>query len=172
MTVTITMNTTINTAQIISEKHHAKTTGCLFLLDKEEQLLEVYFTKGEITHLKAKNATGIKALKKLTSLHPTTSQFHDGIETSHQQNIPNTCDIIHSIQTTKNDGQPTVLPKHIMDKAKQLFAEYAGPIATIIFEEQIEKGTSLTHLITTLSSYIDDNDDRQAFLNSAKDISL
>jgi hypothetical protein len=165
------MHTHINAAHIISEKHRTKTTGCLFLLDSEKQQVQVYFANGEITRLKASNAIGIKALDKLASIQAISSQFHDGIETPHHDDIPNTLDIINKIKSAKTHQQAFILPKHLVNKAKTLFTEYAGPIADIIFEEQIERGTSLDQLIDTLSSYIDDDNDKKAFLHAAKDIS-
>lgn len=165
------MQKIIDITLIIHEKRQAKITGCLFLLDNEQHLLEVYFVRGEITCIQSKNITGMRALDKLTTMNPIKAQFHDDIEPPSIDNIPATLDIIDKIKEAKSHQPQKPLPQPIEDKAKSLFTEYVGPIADIIFEEQIEKSTSLSNLIQTLSSYIDDDNAKQSFVHSAKNIS-
>lgn len=165
------MKKTIDTTQVISDKFHAKATGCLFLLDSDQQLMQIYFVNGEMTFIKARNKTGKKALDVLADMQPIKFQFHEDIETHNVSSLPNTTDIIDILKRTQpTERSTTFLSSELETKAKDLFLEYVGPIATIIFEEQIEKSTSVDQLVQTLSSYIDDDKDKEAFIESAKTI--
>lgn len=166
-----TMKKTLDTTQVISDKFHARATGCLFLLDSDQQLMQIYFVNGEMTFIKARNKTGKKALDVLAAMQPIKFQFHEDIETHNASNLPSTTEIIDILKRTKpEETATTFLSPELEEKAKDLFLEYVGPIATIIFEEQIEKSSSVNQLIQILSTYIDDDKDKQAFIESAKTI--
>ncbi|MFT5421799.1 MAG: hypothetical protein ACI9D5_002558 [Candidatus Endobugula sp.] len=168
--IIITMKT-LDTIKIISEKHKAKATGGLFLLDEHKKLLQIYFAQGDMVSIKTRNLHGKDALKELMGMKPIKFQFHDGAETHNIESIPSTKDIIQQLSATKNENnQQKLLPDHLEDKARDLFVEYVGPIADVIFEEQIERSASLDNLIHTLSSYIEDDKDKRAFIDAAKEI--
>jgi hypothetical protein len=162
---------TLDTIKIISDKHKAKATGGLFLLDEHKKLLQIYFSRGDMVSIKTRNLHGEDALKELLGMKPIKFQFHEGAETHNIDQIPNTKDIIQQLSVTKSEGnQQKLLPDHLEDQARDLFVEYVGPIADVIFEEQIERSASLDHLIHTLSSYNDDEKDKSAFIDAAKEI--
>jgi len=162
---------TIDTVKIISDKHKAKATGGLFLLDESKKLIQIYFVDGDMVSIKTRNISGRDALNELTGMKPIKFQFHDAAETRTLDNLPNTTEIINLIIEARAEiSQQKLLPEHVEDRARELFIEYVGPIADVIFEEQVEKSISPEILIQTLSSYIDDNKDKKAFIDSINKI--
>lgn len=162
---------TIDTVEIINNKHHSKATGALFLLDANQKLVQIYFVDGEMVSIKSRNISGRDVIKSLVNMKPVKFQFHDGAETRIHDNLPSTSSIINSIANAKNEyAQTQLLTDHIEKRARELFINYVGPIADVIFEEQIEKSASVDSLIQTLSSYIDNSKDKQEFINSLKTI--
>lgn len=162
---------TIDTIKIISDKYNAKATGGLFLLDESKKLLQLYFVNGRIVSIKTRNISGQDALKELAIMKPIKFQFHDGAETRNTDSIPDTSNIIEELINTKaQSNKQKVVSEHFENQVRDLFIEYVGPIADVIFEEQIEKSVSLSNLITTLSIYIEDDKDKQSFVASAQSI--
>ncbi len=162
---------TIDTVKIISDKHKAKVTGGLFLLDEQKKLIQIYFVDGDLVSIKTRNISGRDALNELTNMKPIKFQFHDAAETRTLDNLPSTPEIINLITEAHAEiSQQKLLPDHVEDKARELFVEYVGPIADVIFEEQVEKSISPETLIQTLSSYIDDNKDKKAFIDAINKI--
>jgi hypothetical protein len=161
----------IDTIQIILEKHNAQATGGLFLLDEQKKLLQIYFANGKMVSIKSRNLSGRDALSELMTMKPIKFQFHDGAETRHLDNIPDTETIIQSLSQAKNKiNQQKLLSDNMENQARELFVEYVGPIADVIFEEQIERSISIDNLIQTLSSYIEDDKDKKSFIEAAKSI--
>jgi hypothetical protein len=159
---------TIDTIKIISDKYNSKATGGLFLLDEAKKLLQIYFLNGEMISIKTRNITGSEALEELTRMKPIKFQFHDGAETRNLDKIPSTENIISRLIETKNQSnQQRSVPEHFEEQVRDLFVEYVGPIADVIFEEQIETSTSLDNLITVLSTYIEDTKDKESFISKA-----
>ncbi len=162
---------TIDTAKIISSKQSSKATGGLFLLDSNKKLMQIYFVSGEMVSIKTRNLSGRDALSELLAMKPIKFQFHDGAETKNMDQLPPTAEIVKELSDTKVQAdKQKLLPDHIEDQARDLFVEYVGPIADVIFEEQIEHSQSLDNLIHTLSSYIDDDKDKTSFIKAAKAI--
>lgn len=162
---------TINTIKLITEKHAAAATGALFLLDDQQRLVQIYFAQGEISFIKSRNISGREAVAELASMKPIKFQFHDGAESRASCELPSTSSIISMLSEVKTEeSQKQLLPDDVEDKARELFIDYVGPIADVIFEEQIEKSHSLDNLISTLSSYIDNDGDKRAFIDAVRSL--
>lgn len=162
---------TIDTIKLITEKHTSDATGALFLLDDKQRLVQIYFTQGEISFIKSRSMSGRDAVSELASMKPIKFQFHDGAESRFKSELPSTTNIIDILSEVKSEiNQKQLLPDHVEDKARELFVDYVGPIADVIFEEQIEKSHSLDSLISTLSSYIDNDGDKRAFIDAVRSL--
>jgi len=162
---------TIDTIEIIISKHQLQATGALFLLDASQKLVQIYFVDGEMVSMKSRNISGRDTINTLITMKPVKFQFHDGAETRLHDDLPSTDSIIKMISDARNGhsgSQGQLLTQNIENRARELFVGYVGPIADVIFEEQISKSTSLDNLISTLSSYIDNADDKQAFIQTIR----
>ncbi len=162
----------IDTIKIISDKYNTKATGGLFLLDDKKKLLQLYFVNGTIVSLKTRSMSGKDALLELANMRPIKFQFHDGAETRNHDEIPSTDKIISELTESKTrSNQQRAVPERVENQARDLFIEYVGPIADVIFEEQIERSESLDSLIITLSAYIENDKDKKSFIHEAQSIS-
>jgi len=162
---------TINIIDIITKKWKSKTTGALFLLDSNQKLIQIYFVDGEMVSIKSRSISGRDAIEELGEMRAIKFQFHDGAETRNNDKLPSTENIISMLSNTKQvNNQKQLLPDHIEEKARELFMDFVGPIADLIFEEQVEKSSSIDNLIRTLSSYIDNDSDRKEFIDTLRTI--
>ena len=122
--------------------------------------------------VKSRNATGTDAIKELIAMKAIKFQFHDGAESRASNNTTSTAEIIDAITEARSATTKTqLIPDEVGDKTRELFTDYVGPIADVIFEEHSGKNHSLDSLIGTLSSYIDNDSDKKAFINAVKAIS-
>jgi hypothetical protein len=162
---------TINTIELITEKYTLGATGALFLLDDRQRMVQIYFCQGEISFIRSRNVSGLDAMTELSGMKPIKFQFHEGTETYETCELPCTKDIIDILSEVDNDiSQKHPIPDNLENKARELFISYVGPIAEVIFEEQIGKKHSLDKLIQTLSSYIDNDGDKRAFIDAVRSL--
>lgn len=160
---------TIDIIAMLTQKWKSKSTGALFLLDANQKLVQIYFINGEMVSIKSRNISGKNAISELAKMKAIKFQFHDGAETRNNNDLPSTETIISALADLRQENsQKQLLPDHLEEKARELFMDFVGPIADVIFEEQVEKSLSADNLVRTLSSYIDNDRDRKEFIDTLR----
>lgn len=153
-----------------------KSTGALFLKLTNDKLLQLFFEDGELKSIKYHGMSGVDALKQIPSMIVSKSQFHEGAISRIANELPTTSDIINMI----NDGSfgnttegPLSAAAYISgnDKAviESIFTEYVGPIADLIFSEELQRSISAEDLIKNLSRQMDDLSDQVKFREQVSD---
>ena len=156
---------TIDITDIISQKLNSQATGALFFLDANKKLIQTYFVDGQMVSIKGCGVSGIEAVKELGSMKPIKFQFHEGAESRSKNELPETSVLLEVINNTQKAMNKTqLLNDDIASEVRELFMNHVGPIADVIFEEQVEKSHSAHDLIIGLSSYINNTDNRKVFI--------
>jgi len=147
-----------------------KSTGALFLKLTNDKLLQLFFENGELQSIKYHGLSGMEALKHIPSLVASKSQFHEGAISRIVNELPTTSDIINMINDGSfgwSSGGSQSAAAYISgeDKAviESIFTEYVGPIADLIFSEELQQSSSANDLIKNLSRQMDDVDDQLKF---------
>lgn len=146
-----------------------KSTGALLLKLSNDKLLQLFFEKGELQSIKYHGLSGMEALKHISSVVAVKSQFHEGAISRIVNDLPDTSDIINMI----NDGSfgqqsggaksATYISAEHKALIESIFTEYVGPIADLIFNEELQQSSSADDLIKNLSRKMDDLDDQVKF---------
>ncbi|MGH1439680.1 MAG: hypothetical protein ACRBBR_06190 [Cellvibrionaceae bacterium] len=146
-----------------------KSTGALFLKLTNDKLLQLFFEKGELQSIKYHGLSGMEALKHISSVVAVKSQFHEGAISRIVNELPATSDIINMINDgsfgQQSGGAKSAAYISGEDKAviESIFTEYVGPIADLIFSEELQQSSSADDLIKNLSRQMDDLDDQVKF---------
>ncbi|MFT6387643.1 MAG: hypothetical protein ACJAUP_001015 [Cellvibrionaceae bacterium] len=147
-----------------------ESTGALFLKLTNDKLLQLFFVKGELQSIKYHGLSGMEALKYIPSMVASKSQFHEGAISRIVNELPATSDIINMINDGSfgsSSGGSQSAAAYISGENKTIietiFTEYVGPIADLIFSEELQQSTSADDLIRNLSRQMDDLDDQVRF---------
>lgn len=146
-----------------------KATGALFLKLTNDKLLQLFFESGELKSIKYHGLTGMDALKQISSVTAVKSQFHEGAISRIVNDLPATADIINMINDNAFNHNKGAKPASAYisseDKAiiEAVFTDYVGPIADIIFSEELQQSASAEELVKNLSRQMDELDDQVKF---------
>jgi hypothetical protein len=148
----------------IKQHWSSKATGALFLKLSNQRLLQLFFVKGELQSVKYHNVVGMEAIKQVAPLAVTKSQFHQGAVSRIAQDLPSTSVIIDMLNinsfdqsvSAKNHGLDAIVSDKERVIIQGVFVEYIGPIADLIFSEELQKADSVDGLIKGLASQLDD----------------
>lgn len=169
---------------LINEIKHcwgSKSTGALFIKLSNRRLLQLFFVSGELQSVKCRGDVGMEAIKEAIFVEPIKSQFYLGLVNPANNNLPPTVDIIDMLNASFFDRKPIVEKavsfiseavssadiKAVSDAdravVKGVFIEYVGPIADIIFPEELQSVDSVESLIESLSVHIDSDESQEKF---------
>ena len=148
-----------------------KATGALFLKLSNGKLLQLFFEKGELRSIKYHGLTGMEAIRQIPSMIAVKSQFHDAAISRVVNELPPTIEIINMINENSFVDESsagklvstTYINSEEMSLIESKFTEYVGPIAEIIFSEELRQSTSTEDLIKNLSRQMDDPEDQLKF---------
>lgn len=143
-----------------------KATGALFSRLSNGHLLQLFFVKGELQSAKYQGVSGIDVLKQIPGLIAVKSQFHEGAISRVVNQLPATADIINMISDSSFNiaQQPTArISSSDLSVIEGIFVDYIGPIAGLIFSEEVQNVDSVDDLVNRLSQEIGDVDKREQF---------
>ncbi len=167
------MSSQLDIVSQIKSYWNQKATGALFLKLTNDKLLQLFFEGGELKSIKYHGLTGMEALKQIPSMVAVKSQFHDGAISRIVNELPATTDIINMINESSfvpqasGSGSGAYISSNAKEVIETIFTEYVGPIADIIFSEELQQSTSAEDLIKNLSRQMDDPDDQIKFRQEA-----
>lgn len=153
----------------------AKATGALFLKLSNDHLLQLFFMKGELQSIKYPGCAGIDAIKKIPGLKAVKSQFYEGAVSRKVHELPPTLEIINMINDIALNGSSVDTGVRCVVSAEQqtviesIFTQYVGPIADLLFTEQLGNAKSVDDLVVRLSRQIDNVDDHDQFRDEVEE---
>ena len=144
-----------------------KSTGALFLKLKIGKLLQIFFENGQIKSIKCQGESGMSVLNQVSSMVALKSQFYEDAISRIDDKLPTTSTIINMLVDHSSKTSLPSAPIPISDEQKEtiktIFTEYVGPIADIIFDEQVLGSVSCKDLIKNLYLQMEDINDQTAF---------
>jgi hypothetical protein len=158
-----------------------KSTGALFVKLSNRRLLQMFFVNGELQSVKCRGDVGMEAIKEASFFEAIESKFYLGVTNQAHNSLPLTVDIIYMLNTQAFGRAPastlnrpaTLTPSARIKKiskadqvmVKDVFVEYIGPIAEIIFFEELPSVSSVENLVDHLSVHIDSAESQEKFKN-------
>jgi hypothetical protein len=159
-----------------------KSTGALFIKLSNKRLLQLFFVSGELLSAKCRGNVGMQAIKDAAFVEPISSQFYLGVASQSNNNFPPTAHVIHMLNANsferapiKKAAAPAAVPApassaevSVISEADQVvindvLVDCIGPIADIIFSEELQSVSSVESLIESLSAHIDDVESQVKF---------
>lgn len=163
------MATELDIVGQIKSYWNAGATGALFLKLSNGKLLQLFFVDGELQSIKYHGVTGMDVIRQIPGLTALKSQFHEGAVSRIVNELPATADIINMINDSTFSGVEMNQNAHyVVDPQQQIviediFTRYVGPIADVIFTEEVNVAKSVEQLIDRLSDQLDDGGEQVRF---------
>lgn len=166
-------------SQIVTELARlssARATGTLFVATDANRSAQVMLKKGEIIYLSYANKRGDDALDLIPSITAGRYRFQEGEVSANRMRLPATATILKRLAqhdalaapaSQSADADPSLeaagLTQHQRNMLQDCLAEFVGPIAALVCEEQLEQARDLQSAIDALSAEISSPDLAQEF---------
>jgi hypothetical protein len=143
-------------------------TGCVFIKTSDNHGVRFTLQNGTIVAVGFRNQTGLEALASVQRIRKGRVSFSDGLPPQDPQpGLPSTADLLAQLERADSgvaDGdEPKAGPGPVNEALVQSRAiieaelvEYLGPMARVVFGEQIASASNLTQLIETLAGEFKD----------------
>ncbi len=142
----------------LARLYRAKATGTLFVATDANRSVHVMLEKGEIIYLSYANKRGVEALDLLPSIAAGRYRFQEGRVCANRMQLPATAAILNLLR--KNDRAAVSSPgaacltQHQRNVLQDCLAEFVGPIAALVCEDQLGEAKDLRSAIDALSAEI------------------
>jgi hypothetical protein len=154
-------------AEILSNHHKNRDTGALFLISTKGALLQAYFDKGNIIAARCGSNKGEDAIKQFAANIIKQQRFHPRVKPrERQEDLPNTVDLIRgldkksqALKNNSNSASREAQEKVILEQ----FTNALGPIAELLFKEELSKASTLTGLLDRLEQHLSSKREARIF---------
>lgn len=157
--------------EVLSSHSKNRDTGALFLVFERSRLLQVFFYKGRIVAARSGSSLGRDAITAYTSEPILRQTFHDGVKPkSLQKELPNTVELIRSLaphkpQKRTHSADVAAQSKIIVDE----LTNRLGPIAELIYDEEMNKASSLEGLLDRLEQHLTSKRETHIFRKNVRE---